>query len=84
MLLQREGSHERGFSNTTINRIVADLIREGELQERGSGNLPDVTEFLKVTEVSTVSTSEKMETSAQVENMKCSIPPEQESHKNGN
>lgn len=73
-----------GYSHTTINRIVADLIREGELQERGSGNLPDVTEFLKVTEVSTVSTSEKMETSAQVENMKCSIPPEQKSHKNGN
>lgn len=73
-----------GYSHTTVNRVISDLIREGELKERGSGNVPDVTEFLKVTEVSTVSTSQKMETTEQVENMKCSIPPEQESHKNGN
>ena len=73
-----------GYSHTTVNRVISDLIREGELQERGNGNLPNVTEFLKVTEVSTVSTSQKMETSENAENMKCSIPPEQESHKNGN
>ena len=71
-----------GYSHTTVNRVISDLIREGELQERGNGNLPNVTEFLKVTEVSTVSTSQKMETSENAENMKCSIPPEQKSHKN--
>ena len=60
-----------GYSHTTVNRVISDLIREGDLKERGSGNLPNVTEFLKVTEVSTVSTSQKMETTAQVENMKC-------------
>ena len=71
-----------GYSHTTVNRVISDLIREGELQERGNGNLPNVTEFLKVTEVSTVSTSQKMETTENAENMKCSIPPEQKSHKN--
>lgn len=73
-----------GYSHTTVNRVISDLVREGELQERGNGNLPNVTEFLKVTEVSEVSTSQKMETSENAENMKCSIPPEQKSHKNSN
>ncbi|MGM9738169.1 MAG: helix-turn-helix domain-containing protein, partial [Candidatus Cryptobacteroides sp.] len=71
-----------GYSHTTVNRVIADLISEGELKERGSGNLPDVTQFLKVTEVSTVSTFQKMETTEQSEHPECSIPPEQESHKN--
>ena len=72
-----------GYSHTTVNRVIADLIAEGELKERGSGNVTDVTEFLKVTEVSTVSTSQKMETSEQTEHTECSVPLEQESPKNG-
>ena len=73
-----------GYSHTTVNRVISDLIREGDLKERGSGNLPNVTEFLKVTEVSTVSTSQKMETSERTEHTECSVPPDQKSHKNGN
>ena len=72
-----------GYSHTTVNRVIADLIAEGELKERGSGNVTDVTEFLKVTEVSTVSTSQKMETSERTEHTECSVPPDQKSHKNG-
>ncbi len=70
-----------GYSHTTINRIVAELIRDGELQERGNGNIPDVTGFLKVTEVSTVSTSGNVESATLPENLKCSAPSAEEALK---
>ena len=71
-----------GYSHTTINKIIAELIRDGELKERGSGNLPSVTEFLKVTDVSTISTNEKVETTEKPEDTAVSIPKAENEPKN--
>jgi len=48
---------QTGYSHTTINKVIAEMVRNGELKERGNGNLPKVTEVPKVPEVSKVSTA---------------------------
>ena len=49
----RSISERVGYSHTFINKMIAQMIADGELKERGNGNSTKVTDFLKVTEVST-------------------------------
>lgn len=71
-----------GYSHTAINKIIAQLIKDGDLKARGNGNLPDVTEFLKVTDVSTVSTDANLETSATAEDPSVSVSTAENDAKN--
>lgn len=41
----RSIADQAGYSHTTVNKVVAELIRAGELEERGNGNLPGITEI---------------------------------------
>ena len=38
----RSIADQAGYSHTTINKIVAELIRNGQLKERGNGNLTEM------------------------------------------
>ena len=38
----RSIADQAGYNHTTINKIVAELIRRGELKERGNGNLTEM------------------------------------------
>lgn len=44
----RSIADQAGYSHTTINKIIAGLISDGELKERGSGNFTNITEVPKM------------------------------------
>lgn len=44
----RSIADQAGYSHTTINKIIAGLIQDGELKERGNGNLTNITNVPKM------------------------------------
>ena len=38
----RSIADQAGYSHTTINKVVAEMIKRGELKERGNGNLTEM------------------------------------------